>query len=1830
MLNPLRIGFAALLVVSGGCTGSETPSAEDPELICPTGSIGCPCASARLCGTDGAGEPMVCLGEPGRCAPATCEVGATGCVCERTCRSSADECVDGVCRPAGCAAGTLFCECLVGACGEGLACEVSLGGGTCVDGTGYLGGPCRDGRCRDAAVCDDGLCVGCALGSAGCLPNGTRCDAGLVLEAGRCVAPPSADPVAVGCATPCRADFVDGPVVRRCGADGLMMGCVGGLECLDGSCVAPGEEPRSCGGDAECPAHQRCAGSRCLSECDSDDTCPAGRICHLRVCRTPCERTAGARDTCALGTYCDTRTGVAGVCMPLAPAAEPLRSRVMATFSVDRDTLSLSSARPRGELVVSTDADVPVTLEIERRSHRTWSVAGELIDSAPDGGALPLPFVTLRVDGVPSDGTVIVPERCIERDLCPRVSIEVEAAPGAQLWEGVIAVTHPELGERRVTLIHRADLAGRWSGTLHTFSSFSDVGIESWATGNRLDTSLVLNGLITRWGAFRRGAFTGGVAELFAMFSAVESGSWSFDEVARSCPATPTGGACYPFVDVNRPDASLGLRTFVSNLENTPLPTGHTELPFALVLGEVEQRPGALQGRVDSATTLHWPGDPAASLTLAPDSACDPAITDACVQEVRTLDVDGRLAGRYFAQGATCAPGFTAVRLPWLSPGLIHGATRVECRPESGALTNPVPNGQEKARSMRLLDGVLINGETFVLLFEERTESLLAIDGDATSAYGYLILRRDRSSAAQLDRAPGPPLSTADLETPLRQGCDTAMSERLIGRPVISVEDAESLVLANLDGQATSDAIDVNDVHYYCEDTGLFSAGPADTRPGPEPLEVVCPPESNVVYFAVTDGSLTRAEIAALPCQAGYDRASGARGTCGSVLAALLERPGAVVLPTWRCAEGTTCSANRFDLREGKLFFGPDERAVLPLEAQIDDAFRYRTRFVSREGRPVGFAPRRCTGAGADTTPYCYDAAQVGELWSRIDCLHSVAPLLRDRESVAARRLFAFLSSALGSPPDEATGPFLREGFERLSAELLVMLGDEQFTAALRSRFDRAGLVGATFRGSALEEGGVDLTGVAGHELDALYRAAQLYEAVTERFYALAPTLIDAIAAGDIGAPPRTVTSATVTSYLDRIVRASSQRARTWSAIAERYLALARPDLARAVIRRAYASIYLESSQLADLMLSIQRRTSPAARAQVVASLELASLRYRVALQEMRAVHESVSDTPTFFGYAADYVPFPVRDNNDTRASNAFEDVLRQTLETVDAARRMEELALSSSREFDTDQASFEEELARIAVNYADRVSPICGLFVGDDGASYVATPQNAYRSARTAALGDPCGAVGNGQIEEQLRQIELLLGERQILLARRDNTIAEIRDEERRVRERCGLINGLADFRYRLGGEIADLQSQIRRSEALLGVLDRVSSSFATTLGFVRCSNQIECAVGAAVAAGWVAASATHQVFAEDIQSDIDERRDEIDQLELESARWETVSQCDALQIDSAPMVAQKARELGLVDIELSQLLLRMTIADGELRRLRLEASRLIASQLEAEQLAIDAEAARNDPNVRIFRNDAVLNADAAFKLALRQTWRTTLVYEYYTSTSYARRDQIFLVRMVGRGDYNLDRYLAELRDSFFAFEETFRAPAPRVERISVRDDVFAIPLTDPDGRALDQATRNRLFRERLLDPGLLDARGRLRIPFATTRDELAPCTRNHKLDFIEVALFGGDLGDDEADVLIWQDGTGTIETLREGTSYYRLPPAVVVAQPYFNRATVFDPSVYRRFEMRERPYLNSSWAIVLDQVQSRDNQDIELGQLDDIALYLYYSDFTDAESCK
>src|SRR5690606_7139591 len=102
-------------------------------------------------------------------------------------------------------------------------------------------------------------------GSVSCSPS---CGSGEVCVLGQCqvdtgqtLVPPE-DPV---CYTPCRG----GP---GCSEEGVKAGCIQGLECVDGTCIAPSDKAAketkkskkgTCKSDAQCPDFQACIQGRC-------------------------------------------------------------------------------------------------------------------------------------------------------------------------------------------------------------------------------------------------------------------------------------------------------------------------------------------------------------------------------------------------------------------------------------------------------------------------------------------------------------------------------------------------------------------------------------------------------------------------------------------------------------------------------------------------------------------------------------------------------------------------------------------------------------------------------------------------------------------------------------------------------------------------------------------------------------------------------------------------------------------------------------------------------------------------------------------------------------------------------------------------------------------------------------------------------------------------------------------------------------------------------------------------------------------------------------------------------------------------------------------------------------------------------------------------------------------------------------------------------------------------------------------------------------------------------------------------------------------------------
>lgn len=1205
----------------------------------------------------------------------------------------------------------------------------------------------------------------------------------------------------------------------------------------------------------------------------------------------------------------------------------------------------------------------------------------------------------------------------------------------------------------------------------------------------------------------------------------------------------------------------------------------------------------------------------------------------------------------------------------------------------SMASSNPIPDGATRRRRLELVDGAMIDQRTLFIIFREVVPSFLSPnDPEEFSSYGYMVLERDRGAVLTpdeyeanhvRDNRPPPELPAPGcsedllLDVLTRLGIPPKASdpveEWLNGGNVSAVATAVVWGITQ-DANGTLPILDDSSperVHYLCVDTGYFNDGPDGSAP--------CPPGSRVEYFAST---LSDSEIRGQACQtqsgicnagepcefdiAKFDGcwstgtcspnevalfdlkiASGCKvgepcpkkGTCGATLETWKAQRKVNTDLVWHCEDPDrqSCDDNRYDLREGKIFYSADStssgsRTILrSLDSEIMDAFRYKTRFRTRAGRSIGFAPEVCIG---DAVPYCYDPEAIEAIAERIDCaVHIYTNHWNDLGSSLRGRLKKFLSWTFAYEEELVPGlaaPVVHDGFERLNSELLIMLGDESFTAAFSSRFDLAGQKLADFQGSLFEPNGIDLSGGAGFEMYSLYQAVQYYQYALDRFYRQAEAIWASLSVFSAG--EGFITQATATSYFDRLIRASAQKTRAWSEIAKKYQSFNRPDLARLVIERAYAQAYMESFVLAQMMrrVSAFAVVSAAEAAQITKAIELGQTTYRMALLDMRNVYKDISDAQSFYGIPPDYIPFPALDPSDT---NAFEKVMARARELARVAAEKEERALEESRSFDTDSALFQAELGRIRGESEGRLAEICGTFPAKvDGAETLvpAIPKYAHLAPETRVLGDPCGMVGNGELHDAMVEIDKIRLDFEAIRQSHRNLMAAAADAEARARQQCARIRSFADFIFEADTQIMRWNDGIRSLNLIIDTTADLLDGFATIMQVSNCE-MFGCAKSATSATIFGVLWGINSGLTLANRGIIVGLEHHIEALERAKVKAEILQECTSLQIDTAYEVRALMREAKVLELEVAKVQLDLKLAVSQVQRLRNEALSTMAGQAENEEMAINIEAARNDPNVRIYRNDTIAAADRTFHETLKEAYRATKVYEYYTSQSYAALEKLFLTRMVSYGDFTLESYLDELERSFWEFQEQYGNPDMRVAILSLRDDIFRIPRLDGDGLAISEQDRSRMFRERLQDDQLLDGRGYIVIPFRTYVEDLSPLTRNHKVRYVEAEIIGDRTGDSLGRVYLTQKGTGVVRTVSGSTNYYAFPVRTAVINPFFNGVRPLDLEVYRNERLRDRPYVNTAWELVFNRKDERVNQDIDLASLTDVRLYVYYTDFTE-----
>lgn len=1877
-----QIGCACDL--DGGCATAdavcdgETTTCQ--RIGCPAGEAGCGCGPQRSCGVDGDGAALSCV--EGICVAEGCAPGVDGCACRGgfECDADGSSCVEGHCMSDQCVAGQEGCLCAAGTCDPGLRCR---GETICVDNVGFRDGSCfDDGTCTAGLRCDDDTCVPCAAGSEGCTcRDDGGCNGGLSCDARDLCTDPRGlaveTPGALRCFTPCETGvrLASGRFVA-CPADGLMPGCFGDTQCVDGQCLAPGATAAACLTDVDCPDFQTCLVGRCVSNCDTADDCQGGAICHRHVCRETC---SVADDGCGAGRHCDLFDGDNGVCRVSVPATDGPEAPVGEPFTVDLDALDLSNADGRAELRLTNNGPAPMDFSLTRTSHTAFSGDGDRdavrFTAGCEAPHCPLWWLEISVDGAPSE-TAPIQRFTVEGGASVTIVVDEGRGLDRPRWQGALDLASPGGGVRTVVLSRSATPTGQWTGETYAFGNFESTGLETWMAAKDDPAALeeVENAFVRLWGNFRQGRLS--FEQFRAGLAATRTESWRSRRLyALGCDA---GSICYPF------DNFDGFLTYTTDPIDVPVPSGVVEMPMAVNLrptldgGEGCADGRCFTGRIESPRALQYAGLPTLDLAFSGDPAgCADRPGGECLTFLDDLVSELTVGARYHTTGddSFCDgnPILRHARTPWLLPGFVG---RSEIDDESGRRytyscldreaplpgANPVPDGRLRYRTVELIDGALIDNSTLFVIYRERLETFLWEEPNSQNGiegYGYMLLRKSQAELPaeafegqtvpardNRDRSLRPIECTEDFLAPL--GLDR---RRLTDDPASFADEVARAVVDGVSGDLDDVALvdpSAEGVHYLCVDTGVFDGGPLDDRVDRPEEQDLCPEGSRVTFFTLAltgdDPALLddcggldpvdchQAFIASRPCQRD--------GSCAGQLQRWLDdgRHAVRLDPYFQCADPNRalCNDDRQDLTAGKVFFAArdDVTVYRPIRGEVAEAFRYRTRFVNRAGTNVGFVPQICT-PGVDLVPYCYDPAAIEELRTRVECglelYTSHFDALSEDQQISLRTMLVE-NFASAEEIDVFNRRIVRRGFEFLDAELMIMLGDDHYTRALGSRFDLAGNQISSFEGDLFEQGGIRLSGVAGAEMHNLYLAVQYYQSTLDRFYDLSPLIAGSVKAEREQGVPGFVTTAAVESYFGRLIRASTQKARAWADISERYQNFGRPDLARRVIERSYTASYLESMILTRLMQEIVDITAPEEIAQLQQQIEAAQRTYRVALAIMRQHYADITDDVNYFGFAPDFIPFPALEG---LRDNSFEVARQRAVDRISLAEEAETRALEANRAFETDTASFQNELARIENTYDAQLSDLCGTFEAE-GQIFPATQRFADLDPATLAVGDPCGLVGNGQIHQAMGDLDIAITEMRRVRQSIANTQTEADIEEARWNAACGVNDAFARMHYRTSGIVNDIQTGVDTSRSVLAGADRLLNEAITIAGMAKCSVILGTANGGSCPTAGIAVSTALTAFAAyegvrvslDIGINVAERNIRDLERDIEFERDQLA--CDLAAIDGEARVKTILLRLAEQELEALKAEYQMSQAISQIQQLRNQATRLQQEQAETEALAINIEAARNNPNVRIYRNDAILNADVTFYSALREVYKATRVFEYYTSQSYGPLEQLFLTRMVSRGDYNLRLYLIELEDAFREFEDHFGLPERRLQIISLKDDILSIPriAVDGDGRALTEIERTTMFRAALTDPQRLDENGYLTIPFSTSDEALSPLTRNHKIAHVEAEIIGGGQGDLLARIYLRMAGTSRVSALGDGEPiFYTFPERLAVINPFFegSKPAHIDPEIYRNRKLVDRPLVNSRWAFVLNTLDEEVNQDLNLRGLDDVRLYVYYNDFTE-----
>jgi hypothetical protein len=477
----------------------------------------------------------------------------------------------------------------------------------------------------------------------------------------------------------------------------------------------------------------------------------------------------------------------------------------------------------------------------------------------------------------------------------------------------------------------------------------------------------------------------------------------------------------------------------------------------------------------------------------------------------------------------------------------------------------------------------------------------------------------------------------------------------------------------------------------------------------------------------------------------------------------------------------------------------------------------------------------------------------------------------------------------------------------------------------------------------------------------------------------------------------------------------------------------------------------------------------------------------------------------TLFGVPTGEIPLSF-DASRSWPTN-FEQFLNHLAQPSVSLLRDDEASFTSgSREFEQNQAALETELSQLRASHEETIASICG----NSFDSYVLETDEDW---------ELCGADSTGSLAEARHQLELKHAEALSAQTRLEGMGEKIKIDHQTLGQTQAARGKTMSFIDKTNSEI----NAVSEVQNVLG---------AAVKALELASNASIGNGGAPIGMGVAAA------ILEDQQGRMEIRKDKLRQAQ-EMRQLEETTEIEF--ITGMAEIKKQLIDLHQLEIDLEQSAIGITLASIAITNQKELAQRAILERTRG--LARISASPFSDPTYRTLLSRSALKAMSSRREAQRWLYRAGRALEYEINTPLG--DALGRAVLSAHNDDAIESLSECYSNIFNEYASQFGIPQEFSTTLSVRK-MLGVTAPRVDEVTGEQLSEGQLFRQILLQNENLDGEGGVGVQFSTNLDPGNQLWSGNlcddKVASIRAQIVGDFQGDDEAEVVLFMEGSGLL----------------------------------------------------------------------------------------